>query len=414
MGIFYNNIINEVYIGETKELKEVQHNLSQFRRNIIDNNYNNMKKIKKDPWYKKFVKSVKSTFGYKTFEFEVKMSSSENAYCYSLSNQIKKNKNKYSEYVSTSKDGFKFKNKFSCKLVITEGLITNEFYSDREIMAIILHEIGHSFYEALDGKAIDMIEIRETVYLVNSILQEILSFISMIGMFKGISQLANGANSIYKSIKTKVKETSGVNKMIQNLINMGVDILKIALLVSGGYIPTVIMNIISKLNPISLVNTIFGYKDEKSADSFATMYGYGADLSSALQKLELSKDRGEVITNKVVDIMLLPCIILSLALDEHPDCITRAKNQLDYLEKEYDDIDDKETKAEIKGQINSIKKELDKTGKILDNFKNKDIDKMRYMYCLIISKLYKIDVRELLSKYDPHVENQKGYDKYKK
>ena len=65
-------------------------------------------------------------------------------------------------------------------------------------------------------------------------------------------------------------------------------------------------------------------------------------------------------------------------------------------------------------QINSIKKGLDKTENILSSIKDKDINNIRYMYSIIISKLYKIDVRELLSKYDPHVENQKAYDKYKK
>ena len=414
MGIFLNNnIINEVYIGETKELKEVQHNLSQFRHNMIDNDYYSRKEIKKDKWYKEFVKSMKSTFGYKTFEFEVRFNSNENAYCYSLANQIRKKKDKYSDYVTASKDGFKFKNKFSCKLVITEGLLTNESYSDREIMAILLHEVGHSFYEALDGNAIDMIEIRETVYLVNSILQEILSFISTIGFITSTLELSNGAKSISNIVKHQAEGLT-IAKIIKNFINMGIDILKITLLASGSYIPTVLMNIISKANPIALMNTIFGYKDEKSADSFATMYGYGADLSSALHKLEMSKDKDQLITSKALSIMLFPCTIISIALDEHPDCITRAKNQLDYLEKEYADIDDKETKAEIRGQIDSIKKELDKTENLLNNFKDKDVDKMRYMYCLIISKLYKIDVRQLLSKNDPYIENEKSYEKYKK
>ena len=413
MAIFGNEIINELYIGETKELKEVQHNLSQFRHNMIDNDYYSRKEIKKDKWYKEFVKSMKSTFGYKTFEFEVRFNSKENAYCYSLANQIRKKKDKYSDYVTASKDGFKFKNKFSCKLVITEGLLTNESYSDREIMAILLHEVGHSFYEALDGNAIDMIEIRETVYLVNSILQEILSFISTIGFITSTLELANGAKSISNIVKHQAEGLT-IAKIIKNFINMGIDILEITLLASGSYIPTVLMNIISKANPIALMNTIFGYKDEKSADSFATMYGYGADLSSALHKLEMSKDKDQLITSKALSMMLFPCNIITIALDEHPDCITRAKNQLDYLEKEYADIDDKETKAEIRGQIDSIKKELDKTEKIIDNFKDKDLDKMRYMYCLIISKLYKIDVRQLLSKYDPYVENEKAYKKYKK
>ena len=99
MGIFANNILNEVYIGETKELKETQHYLSQFRKNMIDNNMTNMKKIKKDPWYKKFVKSMKDTFGYKTFEFGISFEDCENAYCYSLSTQIKKDKKKYNKNI---------------------------------------------------------------------------------------------------------------------------------------------------------------------------------------------------------------------------------------------------------------------------------------------------------------------------
>lgn len=415
MGIFASNILNEVYIGETKELKETQHYLSQFRKNMIDNNMTNMKKIKKDPWYKKFIKSMKDTFGYKTFEFGISFEDCENAYCYSLSTQIKKDKKKYNKNIIVSKNGFKYNNKYACKLVITERLLTNTNYTDREIMAIMLHEVGHSFYEALDENAIDMINIRENVYLVNEIIQSIIYWIGMYTTITSFGELMDGANEISKSLEPKAsKICKGVTGIFKTLFSMGFDVLKIVLLLAGGYIPTVLMNIVSKLNPISLLNTIFGYKDEKSADSFATMYGYGADLSSALQKLDLKKDGSTTITKKVLNFILFPCTVIVLALDEHPDSITRAKNQLDYLEKEYSDIDDKETKAEIKSQINSIRKELNKTENLLSNIQDKDIDKMRYMYTIIISKLYKIDVRELLSKYDPYVENQKAYDKYKK
>lgn len=414
MAIFGNEIINELYIGETKELKEAQYNLSQFRYNMINNEYDDMKKIKKDKWYKEFKKSIKNTFGYKTFDFNIEFQEYENAYCYSLIPQIRKDRKKYDKNVLVTKDGFKYKNKYACQLVITSTLFTNINYSDREIMAIILHEIGHSFYEALDGNAIDFMDIRETVWNVNQILQFIISFIAAFNTAMRSIDLVSGANQIVKTIKPKITVRKSILSIFETLFRSGIDIISILLLLNGGYIPSLLMNIISKVNPISLANTIFGYKDEKSADSFATMYGYGSELSCALQKLDLSRKNDVRVTSKVLNIMLIPCYIIVLALDEHPDCISRAKNQIDYLEKEYANIDDKETKAEIRSQINSIKKGLDKTEDILSSIKDEDIDNIRYMYCIIVSKLYKIDVRELLSKYDPYKENEKAYKKYKK
>ena len=88
MAIFGHEIINELYIGETKKLKEAQHNLSQFRDNMIRNEYNDMKKIKNDKWYKEFKKSIKNTFGYKTFDFEIQFIDRENAYCHTLFSSI--------------------------------------------------------------------------------------------------------------------------------------------------------------------------------------------------------------------------------------------------------------------------------------------------------------------------------------
>lgn len=411
MAIFGNEIINELYIGETKKLKEAQYNLSQFRDNMIRNEYNDMKKIKKDKWYKEFKKSIKNTFGYKTFDFDIEFEEYENAYCHTLFSQIKKD---YDKNVLVTKNGFKYKNKYAFQLVITSALFTNTNYSDREIMAIILHEIGHSFYMALDGKAIDLMDIRATIWNVNQILQFIISFIAAFNTAMSSIDLVSAANQIVKTIKPKITVQKSILSIFETLFRSGIDILTILLLLNGGYIPSLLMNIISKANPISLANTIFGYKDEKSADSFATMYGYGSELSSALQKLVLSRKNDVRVTSKVLNIMLIPCYIIVLALDEHPDSISRAKNQIDYLEKEYANIDDKETKAEIRSQINSIKKELDKTEDILSSIKDKNIDNIRYMYCIIVSKLYKIDVRELLSKYDPYKENEKAYKKYKK
>ena len=414
MAIFGHEIINELYIGETKKLKEAQHNLSQFRDNMIRNEYNDMKKVKNDKWYKEFKKSIKNTFGYKTFDFKIQFIDRENAYCHTLFSQIKKDREKYDKNVLVTKNGFKYKNEYAFRLVITSALFTNTNYSDREIMAIILHEIGHSFYMALDGKAIDLMDIRETINNVNLILQLIISFIGAFNIIKSSIDLLSGVNEILKTIKPKIIIRKSILSIFDTLVESGIDILKILLLLNGGYIPSLLMAIISKANPISLANTIFGYKDEKSADSFATMYGYGPELSSSLQKLDLSRKTDTRITAKALNIMLIPCSIILFALNEHPDCISRTKNQIDYLEKEYANIDDKETKAEIKSQINSIKKGLDKTENILSSIKDKDINNIRYMYTIIISKLYKIDVRELLSKYDPHVENQKAYDKYKK
>jgi DNA-binding ferritin-like protein (Dps family) len=101
------------------------------------------------------------------------------------------------------------------------------------------------------------------------------------------------------------------------------------------------------LYALSAIARPFGYADEKFADSFPRMYGYGEELVSALGKLENQPDsvadyamssnpigRG---LQAAYSVYLLPYAMISYALDPHPMNIDRAQYLVKDLKDELND-----------------------------------------------------------------------------
>ena len=84
-----------------------------------------------------------------------------------------------------------------------------------------------------------------------------------------------------------------------------------------------------------------GYDDERFADSFATMYGYGPEMQTALEKLHDRKysvyamdkfiSESPLIAN-YIDLFKLPVLFIIYAFDEHPELPARMKNACTQIE----------------------------------------------------------------------------------
>ena len=117
-------------------------------------------------------------------------------------------------------------------------------------------------------------------------------------------------------------------------------------------------------NPINILNLVSGYTNEKISDNFATMYGLGDDLSSALLKMEKNGPVPTVGLIKKIpllgwihDISNIPFMVFITFLDPHPETAGRVANQIKYLKNELKKHDlDPKTKREIQSDLDKLEK----------------------------------------------------------
>lgn len=260
--------------------------------------------------------------------------------------------------------GVAFKKGSNYKMMM---LLSMELFMDRgeysftgsEILAFMLHEIGHNFYygpvHEISEWLLGFVDIRTYKDLLSMILQQLL--------------LANGTREIDTWLYQKFPDARKEMAKISTTIGMiGVPV----------YQTLVIIKIFQKFNTLFgllartvtlavntiIINTIkgiLGYDAEKYADAFASSYGYGMELSSALMKLD-HVSNSIVPQNKTIqtaaDLLYsmasLPMYLIATFLDEHPTTQQRLKNQIKYMEQSASSIKDPKLRKEYLRDINSL------------------------------------------------------------
>ena len=117
----------------------------------------------------------------------------------------------------------------------------------------------------------------------------------------------------------------------------------------------------------NMKKTRYDYTNEKFADSFAVMYGYGVPLQQFMLKsrdidnkiLNISQSRNTVITTfKVFKYLLFDLFAyINNSMDEHPKDLARIKVSIEYLKRELskESLDPK-MKLELMRQIEDLNK----------------------------------------------------------
>ena len=171
------------------------------------------------------------------------------------------------------------------------------------------------------------------------------------------------------------------------------------------------------INPANIISKIIGlnimYKSELTADNFPTIYGYGPELASALNKFEGAEgDSSSIIMRSFNKIPVLstimhcneiPVFFLAQMFDEHPHSTARIKDQLDLLNLELSKQDmDPKMVDRIKKDIKECNKSLNRLTDITTGIKDPYIGKKLYNYllskCTIKSKL--LGDKQKFAKYD--------------
>lgn len=348
--------INEAYIGKTKELIAMENEISAMRKNKMGRKYF----VGSDTT--DFDRMVENYFGFDTFALNIFQTEQYNAYTIPIDVKLDVLNAKLKKNSICDPKGFKYKKEAGYCVItcISTGLFYNENFTDGEILAIILHEIGHNFASVIDN-GINLNQF--LLKWVDLVLQLVDLFI---GEARGLSVNINFADKLNMKLNEII-----VNRLPGLMIILGVfssigamlrdAILNVFVLIGTlGYI-NVARALVSKITSIIFKPT--AYTNEKIADNFVTVYGYGPELSSALLKFD--DKSGIFVSDLLNEIPLigdylalkdLPAEIIVSAFDEHPYGLERTQDQIRLLENELKKSNlDPKMKQKMNMQIAEIK-----------------------------------------------------------
>jgi len=353
----YNNILNERYYNNVKELNEIDECMARIKEKV-GNKYGKelvVEDINISKENKIIENNLKKLFNFEEVYIFWETSASVNGYTMPIIYSAP-----FIDWTTTEdiKKGVSYKNSKGKKVNIHlfYSIFTVADLSPREATAVLLHEVGHNFYYHKMS-----ILTSEFFYVLITLLQPF----EMIKIF-----LKN------KMDKVDRENFNGIINNASNKIKTPLEFYKDILYQLKLYcffplvnpISIIIYNI-NKIFPNLVFNNILldKYRNEKFADNFATMYGYGVETASLQNKFskpcELSAGN-KVFFSRIplIDIYARNIYeylkaISDLSFNEHPKSITRIKEQKKYLEHCLNETKlTSKQKTEIRKQISEIDK----------------------------------------------------------
>lgn len=400
--------LNEVYFGKNQNLTKAEKVLGEFRAKYMGHYYN--ADASRDKLLRDYESIMADEFGFEKFFIDMSYSEIANAGTLPIGRSLDVLPQfRLKNNLILDSTGYRFdkKAKYYFYMTIYSGLLFNEKFTDEEAQAIIMHEVGHNFYNVGTTWGYYTTDALMIINLITAILLNILSG-SLSGIVKSITLLIMTTNASKKLIYT-IDDYINKNDVLFTLSKI--------LAVYDGIVTDLEINVRTVmgwfLGAITLPNRLFanligsicnptGYANEKFADNFATMYGYGPALVSALQKLDFMG--GNVTVNRIkmsnsftrtLDYFLIaPIEILSGLFDEHPIFVERARDQKRYLERELSkqNVNPEVKKILIKNS-NDLNKSIDKFIDVRNRLDDQQIEDFRRIYQVLIDKSFNGDFR---------------------
>jgi hypothetical protein len=438
MGIYSKFLkpINEVYFGETPGIQKIQKQLSIFRSRHLYNDFDIG--INGDPELHKLNRLFEEEFGFEVFDLQVVKEYVYNAFTMPIGYKL--DSGSTSSNLISKRDGFKYDKKagYACIIGVYAGIMNNPTFTDREVLATILHEVGHNFSGAVN-KGIGVMYNLHKILLGLIIL--ILLFCTTISPLMGLLGIMVGLMNLNWFTKFDIEFTKRLSqqypklafclafmdsimakiKDIQGELNF-INRVMMTPTIIGAYGPILINSFISDLqqstrNPLFILKKMFGYGDEQFADDFANIYGYGADLNSGLSKMTFSGGGIQLhdamntipVISQLFNLMWLPIELVLCLFDEHPVAPARIKNNLNTLEAELKkgNLDPKMRKR-IENDIKEINKVYEKFYENLDKINEPYLYKKMYFGWLY--KRVGGDIKHLISKIHTPEKMDSGYE----
>ena len=337
-----NIVFNEAYFGKTKGVLKIEKALGALRRKYMGQYFS--KDINLDPGIDDVCRAIEDAFGFGLVQFEVCIEAGINAFTMPIGTSVDARGSKYMEVDTTNGYRYNKQANFAALLYITSGLFLNEAFTDAEITAIMLHEIGHNFTTSA-------IDYNGNLNVLNNVLVGLYTFgvytVASTNVVKRASINLN--NYMAKTFRRLAEVYNSFKSVIGTWSYIIAEYLKFGEFVNGITMPfsTMVTTIASNVWSITMRYALFptrfltGYDDERFADSFATMYGYGPEMQTALEKLHDRKysvyamdkfiSESPLIAN-YIDLFKLPVLFIIYAFDEHPELPARMKNACTQIE----------------------------------------------------------------------------------
>ena len=437
-----SDIINEAYYGYYTGMNDLVEQLSIVRSKYIGLSKFSVSidKLNTDKELYKFCDMVADFFGFASFNLTIDPNAVISAYTVSPAfRSIKMTKN----LITKDKNGIRYKegSGVSCYVFTSEELFLNKDFTDREVMAVIVHEIGHNFSSGVDF----MLTTSEVLKKIYGIPISIMSLLSALLKIGNPSQLIMGKNSIdrdlraagltsfisekiYKSITKSLSNIEGVNTLNRllsvpsNVQNMAIDIagpLLLPLIAVQTLYKFIEQGILGMLDSM-ITRTYIGKKDERLSDAFATMYGLGEDLATALHRLDSYGVSGTKVGKNIrkvpligwtYDLLVVPCNMIFALTDVHPEVANRAYEQIKYLRNELNNMDlnprvRKELEQNLRDIENTVKEQYNEVSVYRGTLVADIYNKIIYNICIGKDKanikliLPNTDTKSLNSAYD--------------
>lgn len=231
-----------------------------------------------------------------------------------------------------------------------------------ELMAVILHEIGHNFDNSVYASMILMYTYMAAVdQAVNT--DGTIDSLGMMDAMKQISSTTGGGKRIDAYSRTlwdrfaahfpKLKQIAHGFRTALDTISRGLE-----LALSPAIFLVAPIEIL--LSPLMQLFTISYRKTEQFSDSFASMYGYGPELASALSKAEsvnLNTKLNTPVYKQMTDLALASRYLCQLCMGDHGTPLARLNSNIKYLKREIESNKyPSRVKQEMLAQVSDIEK----------------------------------------------------------
>ena len=378
--------VNEAYFGKTPILLEIEKAIHELRK---PENLNKYKDLNASKPVQRINRLFEQQFGMDIFTLKVVPEDIINTYTVPVARRydVALGIDFRKMVVATQATGYRFcpNNNLCIECYVYLGLLKMLNLTDAEVLAIMLHELGHNFSAAVnDSIRLDNQQLATSVYkywfviVIMCVFQGKFKEASSVLKYKKntnkkVSKQANSEKNIYNPLRGLIKGSKGsitdFKSFVKEVFNRKYKAPK-RLKQWNQYIKTQ-----KAANDKKEMRSSIGRQDEVIADKFCGIYGYGHEQGSSLMKMSAEKTKAEKYldrTQKGRDInrKINNTYRNVNDYDEHPYDIQRINEEIKVLEYELKRGCDPKYEAMIKDQIQQLK-DLTKTAITV----TKDFDK---------------------------------------